>query len=485
MISSHADTSSSAPRARPVGERGERLRARVGALAAAARRLGADEARDLGDDKEEDALPLADPAHPVRRLRVVAERHVLRERERGARRRRLRHVDPRRVHLVVEREAALGRQPAALEVHRRAVAQQDPLVAALLEVDDALELGAEERQQERRDGAVREAGDERAGVDERVDGRAQRGDRLEERRRRPAVVDGVVRDDGGVGERAEHLGVVALLVGALAHLERQQRRRRAREGDPPREEHLAAELLAVGRQLRRLVRRHLGEDEVLEVVADDERRVAQHPVEHPQVVGVAHVEEVERQDVEEADVRLAEPLGAQRRHRALVLRRLRPAHALPRRLHPADPHERRRPLELGAELALEARAQLLQRRLEVGGPQPLVPVRERRQPDGDVGVGVLGGVRRRVLADERDGEQPARARHVGGAAERGERRHLRGLQQAVRDAVHLLEDVGEQVVEPVGAEVERLHVRVGELVLHRRVLRRARRSSSLQRSARR
>ena len=95
---------------------------------------------DLGDDEEDDRLPLADAAHAVRALRVVAEGQVLAERQHRARARRLRDVHARRVHLVVEREAALLGHAAPLEVHRRpADAQQDLLVPALLEVDDALD----------------------------------------------------------------------------------------------------------------------------------------------------------------------------------------------------------------------------------------------------------------------------------------------------------------------------------------------------------
>lgn len=53
-----------------------------------------------------------------------------------------------------------------------------------------------------------------------------------------------------------------------------------REGDAPREEHLSAEVLAVGAQLGALVGGRLGEDERVEVEANDWGELAEQLKEH-------------------------------------------------------------------------------------------------------------------------------------------------------------------------------------------------------------
>ena len=81
----------------------ERLAAQRGHCVAGQPRGSADGVVDeplhLGDDQELDALPLADAAHAVGALGIVAEGQVLGERERGVRGVGLWDVHARRVHL--------------------------------------------------------------------------------------------------------------------------------------------------------------------------------------------------------------------------------------------------------------------------------------------------------------------------------------------------------------------------------------------------
>eukprot|EP00966_Prymnesium_polylepis_P221591 5126584-Prymnesium_polylepis.1 len=110
--------------------------------------------------------------HAPARLRVVAQHHALAQRARRARVHRLLDVHARRVHLIVEREALGGREAALLERQGG---------ASLLERDHLAVLGVEEHggarprepvlEAEAHDALVRPAGDQRAGVDERVERR--------------------------------------------------------------------------------------------------------------------------------------------------------------------------------------------------------------------------------------------------------------------------------------------------------------------------
>mmetsp|Transcript_25500 Transcript_25500/g.83297 ORF Transcript_25500/g.83297 Transcript_25500/m.83297 type:complete len:871 (-) Transcript_25500:87-2699(-) len=494
--------------------------------ATAAGRLVGEELGDLRRDEEGDGLPLADPAHAVRCLRVVAKGEVLAEGEHRDGVRLLRDVHPRRVHLIVEGEALVGRRAAPLEVHDVARgAQHDLLVPARLEEDDAFHLRRQPVQQVRGDLAVVHAGDERAAVDERAHGRLHLGEQLQHAGHVPVGGQHAGRDDGGVGERAQHLRVVAHRVDAGAHLERQQRGGRAGEGDAAREEHLAAQVLAVGRQLRALVRGRLREDHVVEVELDGVWQLAQQLEEHAHVVDVHQVEQVQREDVPHVWVAVAAerlrdgrphrlsrvalrglwrrrrrrhrvaddadggrarrlgliPRGALSRRalgprellgrrarlcRLAPLQRLCAAHAPAGRLDPLHPEERGWPLELGADLRLEHVAQVLDERAEVGLAQPLVAVREDRDPDGHVGVRKLGRGGRRVLPDEGDGHVAARARQGAVALHRD---HLWNREEAEVDARDLAQHVRQQVGEPVVAEVEHLGLLVRErgAVCHR------------------
>ena len=367
----------------------------------------------------------------------------------------------------------------------RTAPQEDLLLAIGCEEDDAVDM-RELMQQGRGHLHVAHAHAERANVDERVRRRLERGDRRDEAADVPLGTERHSRDDGRVGERAQHLGVVAHLVDAVAHLERQQRRGRAREGDPPREEHLAADVLPVGRELHRLVREVLGEDELAQVVAHDGGAAHEELVELRQVGRVLQVEQVQRQHVvgpaptrllglgrrrSGAALGLGRRGGGARCHHVLVgvraLAGSRAADVAARRLDPRDPQERGRPLELGAGLRLERRAQMGHHGAEVGLAHPLVAVGERRQADGDVRVRKLGGERWRVLADEGHREEAPRARH--GARGRLHLCNLRRREEPEGDAAHLAQDVRQQVAQPVGAQVEQLGVPVRERRLHRLV----------------
>ena len=74
--------------------------------------------RNLGDDEELDALPLADPAHAERPLGVVPERHVLGERQHCLGVRGVLDVHSGGVHLVVKRHMGLWGRGRALGVGR-------------------------------------------------------------------------------------------------------------------------------------------------------------------------------------------------------------------------------------------------------------------------------------------------------------------------------------------------------------------------------
>ena len=103
----------------------------------------------------------------------------------------------------------------------------------MLQVDHSFKVGRQPGQKMVRHLLVAHAGDERARVDERVRRRAHLADGLQERCDAPQAVQLVSGDDGGIGQRLQHPRVVALLVDALAQLQRQQRRRRAGEADAP------------------------------------------------------------------------------------------------------------------------------------------------------------------------------------------------------------------------------------------------------------
>ena len=76
------------------------------------------------------------------------------------------------MHLVVEREALPPGHAALLELdHLHAGAQQDHLAVLLVQEHHALHLLQPLRQQELRHLEVVQPGDERASVDERVEGR--------------------------------------------------------------------------------------------------------------------------------------------------------------------------------------------------------------------------------------------------------------------------------------------------------------------------
>ena len=252
----------------------------------------------------------------------------------------------------------------------------------------------------------------------------------------------------GRRQHHQHLRVVAGGVLAPAELERQQVGRRAREAEAHLEEVVAAELLRVRRELERLVEHRLREDERREVVRDQLRQVAQQPLQDRHLLAVDDVDQLERPHLRKLllDRRRAR-LGA------------RAADAAARERHPAVEGLRRRAHLDRSGLRLQLLELVGEHLLEVGLAHPLVPVREHGEADHDVGVRKLGGGRRHVLAEERDGEKLARGRHV--------LPRLLGREEAVVDAVDLREHVRQEGVEPRVREVEHLHVLVGEALEQR------------------
>mmetsp|Transcript_32089 Transcript_32089/g.84010 ORF Transcript_32089/g.84010 Transcript_32089/m.84010 type:complete len:328 (-) Transcript_32089:4091-5074(-) len=268
--------------------------ARVAAAAVA--RLGElalHELVDLGYDEQRHRLPLADAAHAEGALREVAEDHVLAERERGARRERAFDVNARRVDLVVEGEALVDGDAALAQLeHAARRPNQDHLLIVLVEEDHAFAPRGEPiREQQRRYPPVRQARDQRARVDERVEAWLRRGHVLQELLDIPAGWDTLGAHDSCVTQHVHHLALGAALVAAATQVEWQQVGRRAREADAPAKEHRAAQLLPRGRELEQLVLHERREDDLLEQPMDARRQLAQQPVESRHLLVVRLLEQ--------------------------------------------------------------------------------------------------------------------------------------------------------------------------------------------------
>ena len=407
----------------------------------AARELEPEQAPDLGDEDDADLLPVADAAHAVDALRVVAPDHVLAQGHEGRGVGHVADVHARRVDHVVEREAPLEGHAALLLGHRPARrSHQNLLLVVVVEVDDAVAPGQAPLQQLAGDLEVPQPRDERARVDQRVHARLRRRRReVQDVRDGPADVEVRNIRDLGVQHHIQHGRVVALLVAALAQLEGQQVRRRAREADAPREEHVAADGLAARGDLEALrahVRRH--------------HRRAQEVVDR---VGLAAPEAVE--PVHLVRVRPLQELELDDRLRVVVARAPAEAADAPAGAqHPELVAPRRRPVARGADLAAEVGRERVGDLVKVLAAQAAVAVGQDRQPDGHVRVGELRRRRRHVLADEGHRELEPRPRHARVVPERA--RDLPLLEQAVAHAVHLGEAVGHEGAEPVRGEVQQL-----------------------------
>mmetsp|Transcript_13338 Transcript_13338/g.49550 ORF Transcript_13338/g.49550 Transcript_13338/m.49550 type:complete len:356 (+) Transcript_13338:2678-3745(+) len=98
-----------------------------------------DQLEHFGDDQDLDALALPDAAHPERPLHVVAEHHVLAEREERGRVDLVLDVHARGVDLIVEREAPLERDATLISRDDAARGADDDLLAILIvQEDDAV-----------------------------------------------------------------------------------------------------------------------------------------------------------------------------------------------------------------------------------------------------------------------------------------------------------------------------------------------------------
>eukprot|EP00965_Chrysotila_dentata_P013407 443753-Pleurochrysis_carterae.AAC.1 len=152
----------------------------------------------LRDNKHLYRLPVSDAAHAKRALRVVTERHVLTQGERGAGGQRRGDVHPGRVHLVVKRKPVRQAQPTLLELdHLEPISHQDHLGAGRVEKDTTMHVIEPRFEQEPRDLVVAQAGHERARVYKRVQRRLPRGHRPQEAVRAPV---------GGEAAAAHHEG---------------------------------------------------------------------------------------------------------------------------------------------------------------------------------------------------------------------------------------------------------------------------------------
>jgi hypothetical protein len=100
--------------------------------------LAAHQCVHLGRHQQVDALALRDAAHAVGALCVVAEHHVLPERQRSDDAGRVLDVHARRVHLIDEGEAAVERDAGLIDAqHAARGAHQHNLSIALIAEDDA------------------------------------------------------------------------------------------------------------------------------------------------------------------------------------------------------------------------------------------------------------------------------------------------------------------------------------------------------------
>jgi hypothetical protein len=98
------------------------------------------ELQHLGDDEQLHGLPNADAPHAEGALRVVAEGHVLAQRQGRLRVERLLDVHARGVHLVVEAEAAVPLDADLLQrQHHQSVAHEDHLPVLLVQEHYPLE----------------------------------------------------------------------------------------------------------------------------------------------------------------------------------------------------------------------------------------------------------------------------------------------------------------------------------------------------------
>ena len=226
---------------------------------------------DLGNDVEMNGLALTDATHTVGALRIVTERHVLADGEHGTRTRRLLNVHAGRVHLVVEREAAVGSDAALLELHRAtARAQQNHLAVVAVEVHDALHPLGQVAEQKVRHLLVVHAGDEGASVDQRMERRLGGREVAQQAACVPVMLDRGARDTRR-RQYVDDATVATGLILARAEIERQQVRRRAREADALAKENAAAELVAARRDLE-LLKVHRRREHVLAQIVVHELR---------------------------------------------------------------------------------------------------------------------------------------------------------------------------------------------------------------------
>ena len=131
--------------------------------------------------------------------------------------------------------------------------------------------------------------------------------------------------------------------------------------------------------------------------------------------------------------------------------------------HPACMQLARLALREGTNLLGERRSKVGHHVLKVRDAQTLVAVREDREADDDVRMSKLGRLGRHVLADERNRELGAAARHEGRVLD--ELFEVGRVQQTERHAVDLLQHVRQERAQPIVCEVEHLLVRRRQLLV--------------------
>mmetsp|Transcript_47970 Transcript_47970/g.89388 ORF Transcript_47970/g.89388 Transcript_47970/m.89388 type:complete len:247 (-) Transcript_47970:4574-5314(-) len=181
--------------------------------------LALNQIRNLGDDAQVQGLALTDAAHSERPLGVVPESHVFAEGENRARGVVLLDVHPGGMHLIVEREALVERQPALRKLdHFHAVASEHHLCVVLVQKHHPVHGGQAVLQEVLGHLVVVHSSDKGARVDQGVVGGIRRGNHVQKAGHGPIVGHHLVRDNLRGGEHGDNFAVVALLKDTLAKL---------------------------------------------------------------------------------------------------------------------------------------------------------------------------------------------------------------------------------------------------------------------------
>ncbi|GIX65912.1 glycosyltransferase family protein 8, putative [Babesia caballi] len=415
----------------------------------------------LAGNDQVQRLSLADSSHSPRALRVVPEGHVRANGDEGTRVCRLPDVLTRGVHLVVEAQPAVRRDPAVRQQRRApTVTQQHHLPVHVVQIHHAVHVVQTALEQLLGHLQVAEARDERTRVDERQRLERALGHNVQDRLAVPALLQyHRPLDHRVVRQYLQNHAVRALAVVALAHLHRQQLRGRPREPESDGEQHGTSEFHRARRQLQVRVLHRVREEHVTQEVLNHQPVVLQQVVQHVQLLLVVDVDDVQGPNVRGA-------VNVLHRAEYVLVRDVAQVVVLPGRLalrlpqaparaqHPPVEGLVRLPVGQVSRLLVELLRQVPQRQHKVRPPQPLVEVGQDREPDQHVGVRELRVPARRALAHEGHRKHAPRLRRVG--VDHQNLLHLLDAQHTVVDQVDPRDDVREGGPHPLLGEGEHL-----------------------------